>query len=359
MALERIGKILKVCTITVLALALGMMTGKYLSGYSRADATAVTPTADSDTAGVSSSLSAESGAESPVEEIIKPRPTILDGDFDRMTKEMRRAASRFPGSVGIYIKNLENGKEWALNSNKMMPSASLVKVPVMVGVFEKIQRGELRLDQPVVLTKQTRKGGSGHLKWRANGEQFTVRELLQEMMAYSDNIAQEMLIQTVGLKYLQERFPTYGFTYTNITKQGLSVAHRTSVENYTTAKEMGQLLENIYRGKKFGPEASAQMIQLMKGAKYNDRLTRQLPRGWVVAHKTGLLRRACHDIGVVYSPAGDYIICVLTSSAPNYRVSKRFISKVGAISYRYFERPAPSVASRSAVSVRPSLSPSY
>ena len=176
-----------------------------------------------------------------------------------------------------------------------------------------------------------------------------MRELLQEMMAVSDNIAQEMLIRAVGIDYLQARFPKYGLTMTNITRQGLSLAPRTRVENYTTAREMGILLDQIYGRKKFGEEASAEMIELMKGAKYNDRLTKHLPDGWVAAHKTGLLRRACHDVGIVYSPSGDYIICILTSNGPSYRIAKRFISKVAAISYKYFELPAAPLATSSAL----------
>ena len=155
------------------------------------------------------------------------------------------------------------------------------------------------------------------------------------------------------MDYLQARFPSYGLSVTNITRQGLSLSPRTSIENYTTSREMGRLLEHIYRGKKFGRETSDQMIELLKGVKYNERLARYLPAGWSMAHKTGLLRRACHDCGVVFSPSGDYIICVMTSNNRNYRDAKRFISKIGSISFKYFDIPGGSSVA-AASTLRPS-----
>lgn len=283
---------------------------------------------------------------SPVSPASSPTvSTVSNSDFEQMTREMRKTAGKYRGHVSIYVKNLQNGREWAYNADRMMPSASLIKVPVMAGVYEKISKGELSLDQPLTLTKKLRRAGSGHLKWRKNGEQFTVRELLGEMIGVSDNIAQEMLVQAVGIKYLQSRFPTFDLSLTNITREGLSVASWTPVENYTTAREMGRLLENIYRGQKFGSEASAEMIELLKSCKYKERLPRHIPEGWSIAHKTGLLRRACHDIGIVSSPAGDYIICVLTHNGPSYKQAKQFISKIGAISFRCFDSPMASVVS--------------
>lgn len=347
--MEHIGKILKIFVISGLMLVLGLLAGKFLDEYSTARSSDGLPSApvSSLTPGVvQMSAGASSTPEASVEPdtaLEAPRRTLSDREFDRMIGEMRREVARFRGRSAIYVKNLENGKIWTHNAEGLFPSASLIKVPVMIGVYEKISGGEIRLDQPLILTKSARRSGSGQLKWRRNGERFTVRELLTEMISVSDNIAQEMLIQTVGLDYLQDRFRTFGLQHTNITRGGLSLASWTRVENHTTAREMALLLEHLYRGRKFGAEASAEMLELMRHVKYQDRLPKYLPQGFGLAHKTGLLRRACHDVGIVYSPAGDYIICVLTSNAPSYRIAKRYISKIGSISYRYFQKPSTSV----------------
>jgi len=74
----------------------------------------------------------------------------------------------------------------------------------------------------------------------------------------------------------------------------------------------------------------------MKGKKGKTRLAKHLPVGWEIAHKTGLLRRVCHDVGVVYSPNGDYVVAVLTGRNPTYGRAKEFITEIGDITYKHY-----------------------
>jgi len=66
-------------------------------------------------------------------------------------------------------------------------------------------------------------------------------------------------------------------------------------------------------------------------------LRKGLPLGWEIGHKTGLLRKNCHDVGIVFSPRGDYVIAVLTGEAPNYTEAKNFISRVAKLTYKYYK----------------------
>src|SRR5437879_4192609 len=100
---------------------------------------------------------------------------------------------------------------------------------------------------------------------------------------------------------------------------------------------MAYLLEKIYKRELVSAEASEQMLDILKHQKLRDRLPRFLPMGWEIAHKTGLLRRACHDVGIVFSPQGDYMICVLTSHDTTYKMAKRFIASLGRITYDYYQ----------------------
>ena len=80
------------------------------------------------------------------------------------------------------------------------------------------------------------------------------------------------------------------------------------------------------------------MLDILKHQHLHDRLPRFLPAGWEMAHKTGLLRKSCHDVGIVFSPKGDYMICVLTSHDVTYKNAKRFIASLGRITFDYYGR---------------------
>ncbi len=276
---------------------------------------------------------------------IAPPPTpepaatseISDPRWGQLTEDLQNQVTKFPGKISIYIKDLRSGRQWSHAPDDFYPSASLIKLPIMVCVFKQIEEGSLSLLTPLKLKRELRAGGSGTLKWHRNGEKFAVGELVYHMITESDNIATKILVHTLGTPYLQNSFLSLGLINTNIHEQGFGLSSRPVLhENYTTAREMGTLLEKIYRKELFNPVASETMLEILKDQKHRDRLGRTLPSGWTIADKTGLLRRACHDAGIIFSPEGDYVLVVLTWKAPNYKLAKRFIAKVGKITYRYF-----------------------
>ena len=79
------------------------------------------------------------------------------------------------------------------------------------------------------------------------------------------------------------------------------------------------------------------MLELMSRKRARTRLAKALPIGWEMSHKTGLLRRACHDVGIVHTPRGDFLIAVLTGENRDYHKAKRFIADVGEASFAYWQ----------------------
>jgi beta-lactamase class A len=259
------------------------------------------------------------------------------GRWEDMTADMEAEARHFPGRVAIYTKDLKRGWEWSYRADDLFPSASLIKVPVMIGVFEKINRGELALGQQLQLKRRLRAGGSGSLKWSRDGVKLTVRQLLDHLIMESDNTAMRILIDEVGIGYLQRQFQRMGLVYTEIYPEGLSLSSaRVRYENFTTAREMSMLFEKVYRGEMVDRSSSGLMLEILKQKKAPSRLAKNLPVGWEIAHKTGLLRRACHDSAVIFSPEGDYIITVLTGQNSDYQSAKGNIAKIGAITYDHY-----------------------
>lgn len=258
--------------------------------------------------------------------------------WDKMVVRLEKTARDYRGNVGVYFKDLNSGNVWEYKADKLFPSASLIKLPMMAAVFEKIRKGDLSFDTQIRLTRRERRGGSGTLKWAREGTKLSVMELLYKMITESDNTATNMLSDYVGMNYLQREFSRMGLVYTKIYPEGFNLTSgRVARENYTTAREMAYLIERIYNRDLVDSQSSELMLDFLKHSKTRTRLRRGLPIGWELAHKTGLLRRSCHDVGIVFSPQGDYVIAVLTGNVPNYSSAKKFITKIAKHTVDYYK----------------------
>jgi beta-lactamase class A len=264
--------------------------------------------------------------------------TTDPGRWNDMVTSLQQLAIKFPGQIGIYVKDISTGREWQYHSDDMFPSASLIKVPIMISLFEKLKDNEVDLDDELTLKKGEKRGGSGTLRRMRYGTKLTVRQLVEKMITESDNTATRMLVDLVGLDYLQDHFTAIGLKKTGIYPEGLSLSSTpVSRENYTTPREMAMLVEGIYRGNMVDKQYSAEMLDIMKRLKTHSRFAKYLPRNWALAHKTGMLRLSCHDVGVVFSPTGNYLMAIMTGKVPDYHFAANYIAKMAAVTYRYYD----------------------
>ena len=274
-----------------------------------------------------------------------PSPAILsnprDAQWEKMTEALAKMAEKYPGRVAIYLKDLKSGKIWMHHPDDLFPAASLIKVPVMIAAFYKIRDGQLALDERMVISRRNRVGGSGSLKWRPDGTKLTMRELIIHMINESDNTATKMVLDRLGIGYVQQQFPRMGLLYTGIYEEGMSIkGGRVMHENYTTAREMASLMDKIYTGQAVDKVSSEVMLDILKKPKaVASRLAKGMPVGWEIAHKTGLLRQACHDSAVFMTPHGDYAVTVLTGQNRSYSTAKDFITKVAKVTFKHYAGP--------------------
>jgi len=254
-----------------------------------------------------------------------------------MQASLSDVVNHYDGAVGIYIKDLQSGRTFEHNSDDAFISASLIKLPIMIATFQSIWEGQMSLSNKLALKRQLRRDGSGSLKYAHTGVSYPMSHLIYAMMTRSDNTATAMIIDKLGYDYLNKRFREMGLQATRIHPSGMSLASRLnpSKDNYTTPREMGLLLEKLYRHQMVNDGLCDLMLEIMKGADSRSRLAEHLPAQWKFARKTGLLRRNCHDVGIVYTPQGDFVICVLTSQNKNYRRAKGFIASIGRTAYNY------------------------
>ncbi|MFN3551046.1 MAG: serine hydrolase [Endomicrobiia bacterium] len=238
--------------------------------------------------------------------------------------------------IAVYIKDLSKDFVIKINSDKLIPSASVVKVPIMAAVYYLVDKGELSLNDSLVYKKKHRCGGAGIIKRYSYGKRFKVRELVELMITISDNVATHMLMEKIGIERLNKIFKDLGLKNTDVKRYVMDLYSRNKgLENYTTAEDIGILLEKIYKGELISKEVSSNMLSLLMKQKISDRIPKKLPEEVNVAHKTGLMRNVCHDVGIVFTKNGDFVICVLTENMRS-KFAKDIIAEISYKTYSLY-----------------------
>jgi len=257
----------------------------------------------------------------------------------KLKNTLENKVMNFRGRVGIVVEDLDTEWEIAFNEDTLIPSASLIKVPIMLSCFYAAEDGKITLKDTISLKSSEKVAGSRVLGREPAGSVFTVEELFSPMITQSDNAAANILIDFLGFDTLNVYFKKMGLKNTNIARKMMDFKERREGdENYTTAGDMAYLLEELYYKKFLNKEVSEKCLKLLGEQKINDRIPRKLPRGTYVVHKTGLEKHVCHDVGIVFTNKGNFLICVLAKHEDRFaRHTKKFISDVTLLTYNYYQ----------------------
>lgn len=248
-------------------------------------------------------------------------------------------AKNFSGDFSFVIKDLDNPHlKFLYNEDEQFAAASLIKVPILAVTFKAIQERKFSLSTILIVKKKDIVGGSGVIKTMNLPVRISVRELLENMIAQSDNTATNKIIELLGFEYINEGFGELGLKNTVLKRKMMDFSKRKEgVENYTTAYDIALTMEKISRQELINKSFSKLAVVFLKRQKVNDRLPRYLPEGVVIAHKTGLERGVVHDAGIVFTPQGNYVICILTKKVKNYNEAKKFIAKLSLLTYNLYQ----------------------
>jgi len=203
-----------------------------------------------------------------------------------------------------------------------MPTASLIKVAVMVETYQQAVEGKLSLADKLTLHDADKVPGSGILTEHfSDSATISLRDAVRLMIAFSDNTATNLVLDKTGIREVNKRMEGLGLPNTKINAKSFrgsttSVAPERTKKfglGSTTAREMVALLEKIQAGDVVSPAGRQVMLNHLKKCDDKDRFTRLLPAGTVVAHKTGSVNDARTDAGIIYLDSGPVALCVLTA----------------------------------------------
>ena len=172
------------------------------------------------------------------------------GAWGTFTAQLMREIDKFKGDSAVIIKDLESGWEFVYQKDKLYPSASLAKIPIMAAAFIAAGKGKVNLDTEIALKPSDKLTGSGVLKSLPAGTLFNFERLIGFMIYDSDNTATNIVTKTLGIDYLNNTFKELGLKHTKLLRRVADYRLRNQgVENYTTAEDMAFLLEKIYQGR--------------------------------------------------------------------------------------------------------------
>jgi beta-lactamase class A len=264
-------------------------------------------------------------------------------------------AKAHKGEVAIAVRHLLTGESYTLNGDKVMPTASLIKFPVMLEVYLQVAEGKVKLSEMVTLHEKDKVPGSGILTSHfSEGATFPLRDAVRLMIAYSDNTATNLVLDKIGIASTNKRMAAWGCPETRINAK-VFLGSKTSVNpertkkyglGSTTANDMIRLLEKVYKGEVVDAKVCKEMLEHMKNSQFKDTFQKLLPAGTKVAHKTGSVSDAKTDAGILYLKSGPVAVCVLTANNADKRwetdnAGMVLCARVAQEVYRYFSAKAP------------------
>jgi beta-lactamase class A len=233
----------------------------------------------------------------------------------KLQKEVQSLLEGFHGTVGVYIKNLENNRTVSINADTIFPTASMVKVPILIGLMKKISSGELDYHQNLRYRDSLLYAGVDILGSFKDTEQIELGKLMMLMLTMSDNTASLWLQTLAGTgTTINHILDSLGFEYTRVNSRtpGREQDRNKFGWGQTTPREMATLMEMIVKGRIINQEASARMLRLLGRNYWDEYAISQVPSDVFVASKGGAVNETRNEVLFVNGKGARYIFCICT-----------------------------------------------
>ena len=261
-------------------------------------------------------------------ELVQFQPNYLDVtevslSWEHLEEELTSLTESYSGDWAVYVKNLSNGETININQHPM-ESASLIKLYIMGAIMEQIQNGVLE-------------------------ETDTIASLLNKMITVSDNEAANELVRYLskehnhkdGLTYVNSFAARHGFSDTQQVNglEDASLRHNPSMINKTSARDCGELFAQIYDGTLVSHLASRKMEDLLLAQEITYKIPSALPDEAISASKTGEVSDAENDSAIIYSPGGDFVLCIMSGGWSSGNQAITHIREITKMVYNHFNPP--------------------
>jgi beta-lactamase class A len=265
-----------------------------------------------------------------------------------LNEELKALALRNKArAIGVALHDLETGFRFSLRGDRWFHAASTIKVAVLLAIFRAADQGRFRLDDSLHVRNRFFSAADGSPfrlsqdrdatpeLYAAIGRTAKISSLAHAMICGSSNLATNLLLDFVGVEYARAVLLEAEINGVEL-RRGVEDhgAHEQGINNEATADGLLSLLSAV-RGDFLTPESKREVIRILLEQRFNSMIPAGLPPHATVAHKTGEISTACHDIGIVYLPEREpYIVAILTEFDPDTDGRRETVAAISKTIYR-------------------------
>lgn len=263
----------------------------------------------------------------------------------RLEKRIEKLLDNYGGTIGVYVKNLHNNKTVSIKADSIFPTASMVKIPIMIGVMDKINKGELSYHQELVYDDSLLYAGVDILGSFKQGEKIELSKVMMLMLTMSDNTASLWLQSLAGMgTRINQLIDSLGFPDTKVNSRTPGREDWRSVYGWgqTSPREMAGLMERIYKREIISEAASDRMLRSLNKNYWDAEALSQIPPYAAVFSKNGAVDESRSEVVLVKGKRSEYVFCICTKNNKDTSWNEsneawQVIRKISALLWNYFE----------------------
>ncbi|MEN9977340.1 MAG: hypothetical protein RIR36_1500 [Bacteroidota bacterium] len=246
---------------------------------------------------------------------------LVPAQAQKVNKKLQHAletlTTGFKGNVGIYVKDLHTGKTASINADSIFPTASMVKVPILIGIMDKINKGELKYHQELTYKDSLFYAGSDLLASLKNNEKVELSKVIMLMLTTSDNTASLWLQSLAGTgTKINQILDSIGYTATRVNSRtpGREANREQFGWGQTSPKEMAHLFEDLANRNLMDASSSEKMLRLLGRNYWDEEAISQIPPDVFVASKNGAVNASRSEAMYVSGKNARYVFCICTKN---------------------------------------------
>lgn len=235
----------------------------------------------------------------------------------KLQQQLETLTTGFKGDVGIYAKDLHTGKFASINADRIFPTASMVKVPILIGIMDKLNKGELKYHQELTYKDSLFYAGSDLLASLKNNEKVELSKVMMLMLTTSDNTASLWLQSLAGTgTRINQILDSIGYTATRVNSRtpGREAGRDQFGWGQTSPKEMASIFEALANRDLMDTASSDKMLRLLGRNYWDEEALSQIPPDVFVASKNGAVNASRSEVMYVSGKNARYVFCICTKN---------------------------------------------